>query len=281
MSSPSLAERLARVVHDRLRGSMEITRALLEEVTRALASAGSTEDALNTAEEFVRVASQRRSMPMLANALRVMLRHAEEGMSPGEAASRTLSELEARVESSIEVLVRLLRGARAVMTYSYSSHVVRALRRLSPETAYVPISCPLHEGVRTAEELRSFGLNAVSVLDTDAVRALGWCEALVLGSDAVLRDGSVANRSGSRALAEQADRLGLRVCFLTDLLKYDLEGTWEGERLTFMGRELELFDLTPPLSNVLTVSSMGALRPSEFAAACDRALKGSASRRGS
>lgn len=39
MSGPALAERLAEIVHDRSRGSMEIARLLLEEVARALATA--------------------------------------------------------------------------------------------------------------------------------------------------------------------------------------------------------------------------------------------------
>ncbi|MCS7117714.1 MAG: hypothetical protein NZ957_02885 [Thaumarchaeota archaeon] len=47
-----------------------------------------------------------------------------------------------------------------------------------------------------------------------------------------------------------------------------------------MGHELELFDLVPPFASVLTVSSMGALGPREFAAVCERSLRGPASRRG-
>lgn len=281
MSGPSLAERLAGIVNDRSRGSMEMARAVLKEVARALAAAGSGEETFDLAMEALRIASGRRSMPMLANALRAALGRVEEGLSPEEAVSTTLADLESRIEASIEALVGLLRGAEAVMTYSYSSHVVRALKGLNPERVYVPVSCPLHEGLRTVEELASSGLRATAVLDVEALRVLYGCDALVLGSDAVLRDGSVANRSGSRVLVEQADRLGVRVYFLTDLLKYDLEGNWEGEKLTIMGIELELFDLVPPLPSVLTVSSMGALGPREFAAVCERSLKGPASRRGS
>jgi translation initiation factor 2B subunit (eIF-2B alpha/beta/delta family) len=60
--------------------------------------------------------------------------------------------------------------------------------------------------------------------DLDFLRRLKRCDAVVLGSDAVLRDGRIANRSGKSPLVERAYELGIGCYFMTDWLKLDFEG---------------------------------------------------------
>jgi hypothetical protein len=87
---------------------------------------------------------------------------------------------------------------------------------------------------------------------------------VVLGSDAVLRDGRIANRNGTSSLVERSYELGISCYFMTDQLKLDLEGTWRNETLTTGEIQFYLFDPTEPQANVMTVSSLGVLRPGEF-----------------
>jgi hypothetical protein len=101
---------------------------------------------------------------------------------------------------------------------------------------------------------------------------------VVLGSDAVLRDGRIANRSGTSSLVERAYELGIGCYFMTDWLKLDLEGMWRNEASTIGEILFDLFDLTEPLANVMTASSFGVLRPGEFVRKASELFKRSSSR---
>jgi translation initiation factor 2B subunit (eIF-2B alpha/beta/delta family) len=101
---------------------------------------------------------------------------------------------------------------------------------------------------------------------------------VVLGSDAVLLDGRIVNRSGTSPLVERAYELGIGCYFMTDWLKLDLEGKWRNETTTIGEIQFDLFDLTEPLANVMTASSFGVLRPGEFVRKASDLFKRSSSR---
>ncbi len=99
-----------------------------------------------------------------------------------------------------------------VLTLSRSGTVIEALRRGEPDRVFVSESRPLCEGVGVAEELAD---ELPVVLHTDAaaaaVLAREGVERVVVGADAVLPDGRVVNKTGTRAVALAAAREGVPV----------------------------------------------------------------------
>lgn len=272
-------EELERLVMDREMGSTQIAFAVLRR-TAEFVSGKSGEELEAALAKVIEVARRRSSMPVIANALREMRRLVSEGMEAERAAERVMAGIGERIDGSVTYLVRHLgRGVR-VATYSYSSHALRAIRELEPELVELPFCAPLNEGIRTCAELRRMGLRCSVSPDLEFLRRLRGCEAVLLGSDAVLKDGRIANRSGTSSLVERASELGLQCLFLTDTLKLDLDGLWSNETIELEGVTFELFDLTEPLGNVITVSSLGVLRPEEFAERASALLRGTSSRRG-
>ncbi|WP_129112655.1 NUDIX domain-containing protein [Halegenticoccus tardaugens] len=98
-----------------------------------------------------------------------------------------------------------------VVTLSRSGTVTDALLRADPSAVVVAESRPAREGVGVAEELADEGIDAT--LTTDAaipyVLAEEGADAALVGADAVLSDGSVVNKVGTRALGLAAAREGV------------------------------------------------------------------------
>lgn len=101
-------------------------------------------------------------------------------------------------------------AVREVATLSRSGTVAAALRRSAPAVV-VAESRPAREGVDVAEEFAAAGLDVT--LTTDAALPALLAErnvaAALVGADAVLVDGSVVNKVGTRALALAAAREGV------------------------------------------------------------------------
>jgi translation initiation factor 2B subunit (eIF-2B alpha/beta/delta family) len=108
------------------------------------------------------------------------------------------------------------------MTHSLSSSIRHFFSLLAPVEVKVIVteSRPLNEGYLLAEFLSSLQID--TVLITDAQMGI-WCKSatkIVMGADAVLRDGSVVNKSGTllMALAAQEFQIPFFVC--CDSYKY-------------------------------------------------------------
>jgi translation initiation factor 2B subunit (eIF-2B alpha/beta/delta family) len=94
-----------------------------------------------------------------------------------------------------------------LLTLSRSGTARRAIENAAPERVYVAESRPAREGVAVAETLAE---TCEVTLHTDAaagyVLATDPVEAVLVGADAVLADGSVVNKTGTRLLALAATR---------------------------------------------------------------------------
>lgn len=102
----------------------------------------------------------------------------------------------------------------SVATLSRSGTVLDAMREGEPSRAYVAESRPAREGIDVAERLAETTDSTVTV-HTDAaaahVLATEEVDRVVVGADTVLPDGSVVNKTGTRALSIAADREGTPV----------------------------------------------------------------------
>ncbi|MEE9182589.1 MAG: hypothetical protein V3U33_08495 [candidate division NC10 bacterium] len=132
--------------------------------------------------------------------------------------------------------IEALRGAKTVVTLSYSSDVFAALTH--PEGSdglrvYVCESRPLQEGIQMASDLRRAGVDAVVVADAAGPTLVGRADAVVCGADSLLRDGGLVNKIGTLSLALACREQDVPFLPLLEVLKLELEGQeirWQEER---------------------------------------------------
>lgn len=237
-SEPAVAD----VVEDTEHGSAWIS-------TRALAVLGDRAEEADEWETVVALARELRGshpdMAALANRInRVMAR----ATSPDDAdvpartpaavvsaAERTLAEARRADEAAAERAATLLDVDATVATLSRSGTVSRALLEAEP-TVLIGESRPAGEGVDVAAELAAAGLEVT--LTTDA--ALPWVlaedaagatavdvpvpDVVLVGADAVLPDGAVINKVGTRSLGLAASRAGVPLYAVAASDKVAVEG---------------------------------------------------------
>jgi translation initiation factor 2B subunit (eIF-2B alpha/beta/delta family) len=167
--------------------------------------AGGWDDLATTARTLGKV---RASMPVVANRVnRVMAAAVGDGTdrpSPGAVERAAMAELDRALAADERAAARAadLLPDR-IATLSRSGTVRAALERADPSFVLVAESRPGREGVQTAERLA--GTAATVTVTTDAAfgeqLAAMDVEALVVGADAVLPDGRVRNKVGTRGAA--------------------------------------------------------------------------------
>lgn len=161
----------------------------------------------------------------------------------GEAAARFVARLAADEAATAATAAALLPDR--VLTHSYSSTVLAALRLRRPATVRCTISLPGGEGRLMADAI---GPGAEVVPDEAALDA----DAVVVGADAVTPT-AVVNKVKTRGLAEAAARTGVPI--------YVLAG---GTKL--VGEEIpvtEPFEATPLVRVTGVVTEEGLLSPAE------------------
>lgn len=97
----------------------------------------------------------------------------------------------------------------AVLTYSRSSSVTAALLARRPARVLVSEGRPGQEGVALARELTEAGVPVTLAADVALPALVAEAEAVVVGADALLADGSFLNKTGTFPLALAARRFGV------------------------------------------------------------------------
>ena len=189
-----LEEEFRRLSGDRERGAWEIALESARLSLEALREGASAIEVLRLHELVVRGHPE---MVVLANIHRILERAASER----ELELALSSLVDFMSGSSARIADRFAKfseeeGLKSVITISWSSTVLECLRKAFGtgllESAYVAESLPLGEGVKTAEKLRSLGLEVRVVPDSSIGHYVRAVDAAVVGADAVLRDGSLA-----------------------------------------------------------------------------------------
>lgn len=160
-----------------------------------------------------------------------------------------------------------------VLTLSRSGTVLSALRRGAPNAVYVAESRPAREGIDVAETLAD-DADPTVIVHTDAavghVVATEDVDAVLVGADAVLPDGSVVNKTGTRVVALVAKRADVPVyaAAASDKITHEETVNLEsGDAAAVYDGDADLdvrnptFDVTP--SDLLTgvVTERGTLDP--------------------
>jgi ribose 1,5-bisphosphate isomerase len=210
--------------------------------------------------------------------------------------ARTPAAVEASAQAAIGDALDADDGAAAVaadrvdgtvLTLSRSGTVLAALRRADPDAVVVATSTPGGEGVDVAETLAGAGHDVTLVADAAVAHRLaaGDVDAVVVGADAVLPDGGVVNKVGTRGTALAATREGVPVYAVAardkvrpeadpDLGAADPTAVYDGA--ADLRVETPLFDVTPPALVDAVLTEDGGLSTDDVAAVADdhRALAG-------
>lgn len=214
---------IAEIRDDRVRGASELARRCLAVLARA-ARALPAEHAVELRERLLSLSAQlaeaRPSMTPIGNLLRrwgdcltidaaTDLAAARERAAEG---AETLIVASRRAVADCAAhAARLLGSGRTVMTHSVSSTVLETCRLLKDRglRMIVTESRPLEEGRRLAERLSAWKVPTLYITDAQMGLSVAWADAVLVGADSVLADGSVVNKAGTYPLALAARDRGI------------------------------------------------------------------------
>lgn len=218
----------------------------------------------------------RASMPAVANRVnRVMAAAEGDPRAIADRAGEVIADALAADDRAAERAAAAVGDVDRVLTLSRSGTVRATLDRLDPERVYVAESRPGGEGVGVAESLAA-DADVTLVPDAAVAHALATepIDAAVVGADAVLPDGRVINKVGTRAAALAAARESVPVYAVTarDKVRADAEidleplaagAVYDGDA------DLDVlaptFDVTPA-GDATLVTEEGPLDPGDVAA---------------
>jgi translation initiation factor 2B subunit (eIF-2B alpha/beta/delta family) len=143
--------------------------------------------------------------------------------------------------------------------------VREALLHTPPDRVICTLSSPQDEGRAFADELRSNGLEVELVEDDEAPGRLEWASLLLLGADTVFHDGTLCNKTGTRALAEAAAAQSVPVVVACEVVKLAPIDAADAPPLT-----AEEFELTPAALVDCVVTEEGTVSPDGIGALVDR-----------
>ena len=237
----AVAPTVETVAADGTHGSAWISVRALE-VLRDRAAVAGTADAVVAVARDLRAV--RPSMAAVANRVnRVM---ADADRTPAAIRERAQRAAAAALDADDAAAARAAeRCGASVATLSRSGTVRAALRAAEP-SVLIGESRPAREGVEVAVTLTDDGLDVT--LTTDAALsselAVRDPEIVLVGADAVLADGSVVNKVGTRGLAIAAAREDVPVYAVAAADKVRPDERFEGEA----GADADLYDGAAPVT---------------------------------
>jgi ribose 1,5-bisphosphate isomerase len=270
-----LTERVAELRADREHGASWMARRAVEalaEVAKEPASSG--EELLERLVTAGReLAGSRPGVGAVAGAVGRLLAAtaANVQLDVGELQRLVTEEAESLVDgrrragASIAIQLRERLEDAVVLTHSASATVREALLHTPPDRIICTASSPQDEGRAFAEDLRANGLEVELVEDDEAPASLEWASLLLVGADTVFHDGTLCNKTGTRALAEAAARDGVPMVVACEVVKLAPIDAADFPALT-----AEEFELTPASLLDSIVTEEGTVSPDELGALVDR-----------
>ena len=225
----SLEELLKEIAEDRVSGASQLTikaATLFLKLTEGRVR-------LRAVKRLARLLTKvRPSMPSIANIAVAIALETEAEVSAGAEVKDALERVVRRVvkeyQESLRTVVSngvsFLSNYGSILTHSYSSTVAAVLEESPDIEVTVTESRPGLEGVKLAERLASKGLRVTLIVDAAAAYVMRDVEAVVVGCDALLQDGSFLNKVGTKMIALAAAEAGTPLYVFTDLWKAAVHG---------------------------------------------------------
>ena len=264
---------LQAIKDDRSHGASELARRCLAIIAESARTAQACdEDQLNALldQRLIALLASRPSMAPIMNLLSRWSGavHTNGRMAPDLATLRETAAMEAEnlAEASLSAVsmaaqqaVKLIGSNATLFTHSYSSTIVELFRQLRERNvhAIVTESRPLNEGCRLAKQLSEWQIATTLITDAQIGLFVPRSDAIVVGADSLLPDGSLVNKSGSQLMALAAHEHGIPFYVCCESFKRwtepmgapELESMDTAElgvpKLPFVEIENIYFDITP------------------------------------
>ena len=267
--SAEISRLVDEIQDDRSHGAIELARQalLVLKTTAERSQAGDVDRFLHEQRGVVQVLVLcRPSMAPIRNVANRLMRAVSDRAGQSDVRSLrefTVSKADEMVADSLSAVARIARNVpgliadgATVMTHSYSSTVVAALREVYSERRDIRVvvtrSGPGRTGEQIARQLGGFGIPVTLIEDAAAALHVPSASIVLLGADTVCVDG-VVNGIGSYQLAVISAAAGVPVYVLCDSLKFDPELT--GEDVDLENGEPSQVTEPPGLSPGVVISS--------------------------
>lgn len=234
MLPPGVEAAIEAVAEDRTGGASAIARKSLDALM-VLAVDGGTEMSERLALAARRLAEAQPTMAIVHNVANLFTGLVGEGMDPGEVRAQIQQELDTAQERITRTFLKVAPSHLSLVTLSDSSAVRAVLAALAErkrlDVVYVLESRPLLEGRTLAKDLTALGIHAQLLPDAAGPGTLAHADRVLVGADAVLRDGSVVNKIGTYGLALAARDHGRPFEVACETLKFDARhdaSSWPG-----------------------------------------------------
>lgn len=201
-------ERFDRVCHD--------IKSIKIQGAESVAIAGlKAYNLVHTHDAIERLLSLRATEPALKNALDYAKRFS---------VSAALKHFKDSENVTNKLVSKLIKHNSVIFTHCHSSSVVDALIYAKKHGKRFSVlnteTRPLFQGRKTALELEKSGISVVTMVDAAARGEIKNADMMMIGCDAILKDGSVINKIGSGMFAEIAFDLKKPVYIVTDSWKF-------------------------------------------------------------
>lgn len=233
MSIPAdIQEKIEAIRADNTSGASELAEAAVE-VFMALSDAGydSPADLQFAVEEAAGalVAAQPAMAPMMTLANDVLLeveRH--DSITAIRNAVRSTAQsftetLRASTPAIASAVLSHIKNGDTILTYSYSSTVLAALRHAHDAGTTFDVLCtesrPANEGITLARKLAEVGIPVRLIIDAAMFSFLDGSDLVLVGADSVAAQG-VTNKIGTGALAQAAHAVGIEIYALCSTAKF-------------------------------------------------------------
>jgi translation initiation factor 2B subunit (eIF-2B alpha/beta/delta family) len=225
-----LTQRIASVRDDTEHGSRWLVRQtimLLHELATE-ADVAPEQRLQRVHQASLELAHARPAMAALAGAVGRILAAPNDPDSMARVAAQLLQDYDQAIARIATFARPYLKGT--IMTHSLSGTVLEVLQACIPPIEQIVIleGRPLYEGRTVARSLSASSVGLTLITDAQADIFLPMCQALVVGADSILADGSVLNKAGTALLAWAARGHGVPLYVLSETLKISPRA-WSGD----------------------------------------------------
>jgi translation initiation factor eIF-2B subunit delta len=297
MKKSLINEAVKRISLDREHGAAQLAKEALKALKLIIKmdkSKNLTEFLINVEEAGFKLANARPSMASLMNLISktiYLIKENSNTLSLKELKkfailkiNEVIFESENAVNKIAELASKFIKE-KTVITHSFSSTVIEAIKKSSVKKVIVSEGRPLFEGRKTAIQLSKF--NIPTVLITDA--ALGFfiskSEAALVGCDSILIDGSIVNKVGTYLLALAAKDNNIPFYVVSETSKIIPKNINEIKLEIVSGKEIAkklpkkikvenlYFDVTKPNLITALITEEGIIKPEEIKIKAQEILK--------
>ena len=182
---------------------------------------------------------------------------------------------------------RLIKPGDRILVHCHSTSVMLTLKTAWNSGKRFEVVAtetrPLYQGHRTVRDLLSYGIPTTLIVDSGVGTVIDEIDKVFVGGDAVGLNGQLANKIGTKTIAELAYRRGIPFYSCVELYKLDrrpdipIEYRNPREVLAHIPKGLKVlnpaFDITPSKHISGFVTEQGVLKPREYVRTAEKVIK--------